>query len=105
MSALHRHADCNADVWMSAVVHVVPIVRIDNINVISLIPVVGPTIRPRINHTEPIASVLKARKPANNHIRLAVDDKRVAGAKVAMVVVLWDAVAVVATALLPIAVL
>src|SRR5271157_893161 len=75
--ALHRHADRDADVWVSAVIHVVPVVRINHINIVCLIPVVRPRIRPGIDHAEPIASVLKTRETANHHVRLVVNNERV----------------------------
>ena len=86
---------------MPAVVHVIPIVLIDNIHVIGLVPVVCPVVRPGINQTEPKAAILKTRESANHHIRLVVDDERVVRTKVAVVTILRDAVAVVTAALLP----
>ena len=56
---------------------------------------------PRIDQTEPKAVVLEPRKPANNHIGLVVDDEPVLRAKIAVVAFVRDAVAVVAAALLP----
>src|ERR1019366_172756 len=99
--ALHRNADCDADTRVPLVVHVVPIVDVDNINFVGFVPIVGPVPWPRINQTEPKAVVLEAREPANHHIGLAVDDERVVLAEVAIVTVVRDAVAVVAAALLP----
>ena len=46
---LHRDADCDPDTWIPLVVHVIPIVLIDNINIVGLVPVVGPSVGPRIN--------------------------------------------------------
>jgi hypothetical protein len=83
------------------VVHVVPIVLVENINVVIFVPVVSPIVRPRVNYAKPKAVVLEAREAANNHKRLAVDDEPVLRAKVAVVTVLRDTVAVVAAALLP----
>ena len=102
---LHRDADGNAYAWMPAVVHVVPIVPVDNIDVVSLIPVVGPGVGPGIDHGEPIATVLEARKSANHHVRLVVDYEPVARTKVSVVTVVRDTVAVVTAALLPVAVI
>ncbi len=56
---------------------------------------------PRIDQTEPKAVVLEPREPANNHIGLVVDDEPVLRAKIAVVAFVRDAVAVVAAALLP----
>jgi hypothetical protein len=86
---------------MSLVVHVISIVRVDNVNVVGLVPVVCPVAWPRVNKGEPVAAVLEARKSSNDHIWLAVNDESVPWAKIAMVALVWDAVAVVAAALLP----
>ena len=99
--SLHRDADCDPDTWIPLVVHIIPIVLIDNINIVGLVPVVGPSVGPRINYTEPKAVVLEARESADHHIRLVVDDETVVRTKIAVVTVIRDAVAVVAAALLP----
>ena len=101
---LQRDADCNSDARVALVVHVIPIVSIDDVHVISLVPVGRPGGGPRVNQAEPIAAVLEAREAANNHVRLAKDNEAVALAKIAVVAVVWDAIAVVAAALLPCAV-
>ena len=86
---------------MPAVVHVIPIVLIDNVNVVGFVPIVSPVVGPRINKTEPKATVLEARESANHHIRLVVNHECVVRTKVSIVTVLRDAVAVVTAALLP----
>ena len=103
-ASLERDVDCYADARVPLVVHVIPIVFVDNVNVVCFVPIVRPIARPRVNKGEPIAAVLKARKSTNNHVRLAEDDERVAPAKVGIVMVVRDAVALVAAALLPCAV-
>ncbi len=98
---LGRNADCDADARIPLVVHVVPIIGVDDVNVVGFVPIVGPVSWPRINQTEPKAVVLEAGEAANNHIGLVVDDEPVVLAEVAIVTVVRDAVAVVAAALLP----
>jgi hypothetical protein len=83
------------------VVHVVSIVLIDNINVVIFVPVVSPIVRPRVNQAKPKAVVLEAWEAANNHKRLVVDDEPVVRAKIAVVAIVRDTITVVATALLP----
>ena len=80
---------------------VVPIVSVDDINIVGFVPVVGPVPWPRVNKREPIAAVSEARETADNHVGLAIDDERVVRAKVPVVTVLRYAVAVVAATLLP----
>ena len=101
LRGLHRDADGNANARMPAVVHVIPIVLIDNVNVVSLVPVVRPVVGPRINQAEPKAAVLEARESANHHVGLVIDHESVVRTKVPVVTVFRDAVAVVTAALLP----
>lgn len=101
MRSLERDADRNADARITLVVHVISVVSIDNINVVGFVPVVCPGAGPRVNQAKPVAAVLEARESADNHIRLTKDDKGVARAKVSVVTVIWNTVAVVASALLP----
>ena len=98
---LHRDADCNTNAGISLVVHVVPIIGIDNVNIVGLVPVVGPRLWPGIDQCEPKAVVLEAWKTTDDHIGLVVDDEPVVRAKVAVVTIVRDTVAVVAAALLP----
>jgi len=98
---LHRCADCNSDAWIPLVVHVIPIVLIDDIDVVRLVPVVCPITRPWVNQAEPESVVLEAWVSANNHIRLVIDDEPIVWSKVAVVAVVGNAIAVVAAALLP----
>lgn len=83
------------------VVHVISIVSVDNVNIVGFIPTACPIAGPRVNKAEPIAAVLEARESANNHVGLTEDDEPVFWAKVAIVTVVRDAVAAVAAALLP----
>jgi hypothetical protein len=69
-----------------------------------LVPAGSPVFWIRINETEPIATVLEARKPANLHKRKAEDEKCVILTIIAAEIVVRNAVAVVAAALLPVAV-
>ncbi len=102
--SLQRNTNGDTYVRISGVVHVVPVVLVDDINIVGLIPVVCPRVWPGIDHTEPIASVLKARESTHHHVRLVVDDEPIAWAEVAVVAVLRDAVSVIAATLLPVAV-
>jgi hypothetical protein len=66
-----------------------------------LVPVVSPVFWIRVNGTEPIAAVLEAWKSAHHHERKAVDAERVFLPIVPGVIVVRDAVSMVAAALLP----
>ena len=63
---LQRDVDRKADGRIPAVVHVIPIVSVDNVNVVGFVPVLCPGAWPRIDKVEPIATVPKAREPANH---------------------------------------
>ena len=78
-----------------------PAIVVHHVNVVSLVPVVSPIFRIRINGTEPIPTVLEARIPANIKEREAVDAEIVIAPIVAAVIVVRNTVAVVAPALLP----
>ena len=101
---LHRDADRNSDVGVPAVEQVVAVVDVGDINVVGVVPVIRPIFRPWVNEAEPIAVVLEARISAHNQEGQAVDAEPMIRPKVSTEPVVRDAVAVVATTLLPIAV-
>ncbi len=88
-----------------SVAQVIAVARVEDIHIIVVVPVAGPVFRPRVNQTEPIASVLEAWVSAHDNYGVAVDAERVTRTKVAIVAVVGNAVAIVTAALLPIAVL
>ena len=97
--------DSDAIAGVPAVVQVIAVTRIVDVDVIVVIPVVGPVFRPRIGEAEPIAAVLKAGISADDHDWVAVNAEVVIRAKVTVVAVIRNAVTVVAAALLPVAML
>jgi hypothetical protein len=98
---LKRDTDRNSRVGIPAVIQVVAIIDIGYVNVVVVVPVIAPVFRPGVNGTDPIAFVLEARVSAYNHEGEAVDAKPVVSTKVSAVAVIRNAVAVVATALSP----
>ena len=100
---LHRDADCNSDIGIPAVVHVVAVVGIDNINVVVVVPVISPVFRPRVKGADPITLILEARVSPHNLKGKAVDTKPVVLPKVSAVAVVRDTVAAIPAALLPVA--
>ncbi len=103
---LERDTNGNAGtIGIPAVVQVISAIVVGYVNVVGLVPVVSPVIWIGIKDAEPIATVLEARKTAHYHEGHAVDAERVILAIVAAVIRVWNAVAVVAAALLPGAVL
>jgi hypothetical protein len=98
---LHRDVDCYADVGIPAVVKVIAVIDVVDIDFVVVIPVISPVHRPWINRTEPITLILESRIPAYNQERLAVDTESVIRSKVNAEAVVRYAIAVVPAALLP----
>jgi hypothetical protein len=98
---LQRDVDGNSLAGIAAVVQVVAVIHVIDIDVVVVVPVVPPGFGPWVNGTDPITFVLEARVSAYNQKGEAIDAESVAGAKVSVVPVVGNAVAAVATALLP----
>ena len=90
---------------MPAIVKIISVTDIVDIDIIAFVPVVCPVFRPRVNETEPITAILEPGISTDNQKRLTVDAEPVAPAKVAIKMIFRNAVAAVAAALLPCAVL
>jgi hypothetical protein len=102
---VHVDADCNSIAWMPAVVQVVSVIRIIDIYIIAVVPVVGPIFGPRVNEAEPKAAVLEAGIPTNNQDGKTIDAEPVITPKMPTEAVLRNAVAGVTAALPPVTVL
>jgi hypothetical protein len=98
---LHRDVDRNSDSGVPAVEQVVAVVDVGNINVVVVIPVIRPVFRPRVNETEPIALILEARVPTYNQKGQSVYAESMVRPKVSPEALIGNAVSVVATTLLP----
>jgi hypothetical protein len=98
---LPRYADRNSNGGIPAVEQVVAIVDVGDINFIGVVPVIRPVLWPRVNHTEPIAVVLEAGISAHNQEGEAVDAEPMVSAKASTEALVRNAIAMVATALLP----
>ena len=104
-ASVHRDADCDSIPWIPAVEHVIAVPGVFDIHIIVVVPVFCPIFRPRVDEADPEAAVLEAGIAANHDQWVAVDAEVVVRTKVPAITVLGDAVAVVAAALLPVAVL
>jgi hypothetical protein len=103
---LQRDADCNPGAaGIPAVVQVIPVVHIVNVNIIGLIPIGSPVFRIGIHGAHPIAAVLKARKTSYEQEGQIEDVEGMLPAIVCAEVVVRNTISVVAAALLPIAML
>jgi len=101
---LHRDADRNSDVGIPAVEQVIAVVDVGHVNIVGVVPIVRPVLWPRVNSAEPIALVLEARIPTNYQQGQTVNSEPVVRAKVASIAIVRNAIPVVSTSLLPIAV-
>ena len=98
---LQRDPDCNSRVGVAAIIQVITIVDVADVDFVSVIPVVRPVLRPWIHQAEPITPVLKARKTSNYQERPAVDSEPMLRPKISTEASIRDAITVVASALLP----
>ena len=97
--------DGDAIARIPAVVQVIAVAGIVDVDVIVVVPVVGPVFRPRVGEAEPKAAVLKAGISADDYDWIAVNAERVTGAEVTVIAIFRNAVTVIAAALLPVAML
>jgi hypothetical protein len=105
-ASINRDANCNAwPIRIPAIVQVIPAIDGVDVNVVILVPSVSPVFRIRINKNEAIATVLEAWIPAHHQEGEAVDAEPVISAIMPTEIIVGNAVAVVAAALLPCAVL
>jgi hypothetical protein len=98
---LERDTDRNSSAGISAVVQIVAIVNISDIDVIVVIPVISPIFRPWVKSTDPITVILKAGISANNQEGKPGDAEPMVLTKVSTESVIRNAVAAVAATLLP----
>jgi len=98
---LERDVDRNSLGGIPAVVHVVAIVDVVDIDVVVVVPVISPGLRPGVNSADPITLVLEAWVSAYDQEREGIDAEAVARPKVSAVAVVRNAIATVAPTLLP----
>ena len=96
-----RDRDCDPLAGVRAVIHVVPIVGVVDIDIVSLIPVRSPVFRPGVDERDPVAVVLEARIPADEDQRKLADVEKVLMPEVEPEAVIGNPVAVVPAALTP----
>ena len=98
---LERDTDGDAGVGIPAVVHVVAVIHIGDIDVVVVVPIVAPVFGPRVKSTDPVAVVPEAGISAYEPEWQATDSEAMLWPKVSAVPVIRNAVTVVAAALLP----
>jgi hypothetical protein len=98
------HRDRDATLWIPAVVLVIAIIGAHDINIIVLIPIVGPVFWPRVHEIEPKAAVLETRIPAVHFHGKTLDVEPLVRTEVASKAAIGNSVPAVAAALVPVAV-
>ena len=102
MAPLKRDADRNSrGGGIPAVIQVITVVGVVDIDVVGVVPVISPVFRPWINGTNPIAVVLEAGISANDQKGEALDSEPMVRPKVSAEPVVRDAIPAVAAALFP----
>ncbi len=98
---LHRDADCYSNTGIPAVVHVIPVVHVSDVNIVVVVPVISPGFGIGVNRADPIAVVLKARVSADNQEGKTSDSEPMFRPEVSTEPVVRYPVSTVATTLLP----
>ncbi len=65
MDSLQRDVDRNSLTGVAAVVQVIAVVHVVDVDVVVVVPVISPGFRPGINRTDPVTLVLEARVSAD----------------------------------------
>ena len=84
-----------------AVIQVITIVDVIDIDIIIVVPVISPIGWPWVNKAEPIAAVLEAGVSTLNHERKAANSEPVARPKVSTKPAVGNAISVISATLLP----
>src|SRR5579862_3886313 len=102
---LQRDVYRNSLTGVAAVIQVVAVVHIVDVDIVVVVPVISPGFRPRVDGADPVTLILEARVSAYHQEGKAVDAESMAGAKVSAVAVVRNTVAAITATLLPCAVI
>ncbi len=98
---LHRDADRDPAFWIAPVIEVITVVNKDDVDLVVVVPVVAPFSWPRIHNAQPVSAILKARVAALHPERQTMDSESMLRAEITAKAIVRDAVACIATALAP----
>ena len=98
---LQRDIDRDSLTGIPVVVQVVAVVDVVYVDIVIVIPVVAPGLRPRVNRADPVTVVLKARITADHQEGKSIYPEAMAGPEVSAEAVIRDAVTVITATLFP----
>jgi hypothetical protein len=101
VTLLHRNRYRDSDARIVRVIQIVTIICVVQIDVIGLVPVRRPIVRPRIDERNPIAVVLESRKPADKQYRKTAYPEMVVTSEIETETGIGNAIAIVSATLLP----
>jgi hypothetical protein len=98
---LERDTDGESDSRIAPVVQVIATVHIDDIDIVVVVPVIAPVRRIWVQHRQPVTAVLETRIPADHQEGETLNTEAVVLSEIAAKVGVRNAIAVIASALLP----
>jgi len=99
---LERDTDCNSRVGIPAVVHVITVIHVGDVDIVVVVPVVAPVFGPGVNGADPIATVLEAGISTYDQKGQATDSESMVWTKISAVTIVRNAVPAIAAALVPV---
>ncbi len=99
---VHRHGHRNSILRILAVVQIIAVVGVVKVNIIVVVPIVRPILRPWIDDTDPVSAVPEARISAEHCHTIPTQAERMLRSKVFAITELRDPVTDVAAAFPPV---
>jgi len=105
MEELESNADRESNARVSPVIQVISAIEVGNVNIIGVVPVVGPVRGVRIDHAEPVTAILEPGISPDNQEGETSNSKSVLLSKVRTEATVRDSISYVSATLLPATVL
>lgn len=102
---VHRDGHGNSILRILAVVQIIAIRGVIKVNIIVVVPIIRPILRPRIDDTDPVSAVLEARMSASHRHMIPTQAERMIRPKVFAITEVRNPVTDVPAALPPVAML
>lgn len=97
----HRNVDCNSDARVAPVVHVVAVASVGYVDVVVVVPIIRPILRPRVQKSYPVTLVLETWVSVIDHKRESEDTEEMLRSEVSAIPIVRNSVAVITASLLP----